>query len=148
MFVASNCHSDSIFNSSVETVSGNAYTYANTMFTAGYILGQWPSAMILASGRIRPRTWFPFCVCGWGVLTIGLACTCTSSEHVQAILLVLIAQFLIVTKTYHQVWSIRFTQGFFEASTFSGTHVGTISCGSWFVYPPTHYPVNRPLSIF
>lgn len=53
---------------------GNAYTYAGSMFTAGYILGQWPSALILSSGRVRPRVWFPFCIFVWGFLTLALAC--------------------------------------------------------------------------
>ena len=58
------------------TVKGNDYTYANSMFTAGYILGQWPSALILSSNRIPPRVWLPGCVFAWGILTIGLACEC------------------------------------------------------------------------
>lgn len=33
-----------------------------------------------------------------------------------------VADFRPVVKTYQQVWAIRFIQGFFEASTFSGTH--------------------------
>jgi hypothetical protein len=53
-------------------------TYAGSMFTAGYIIGQWPSALVLSSGRIPPRFWFPFCMVVWGFLTLGLACTSTS----------------------------------------------------------------------
>ncbi|KAL7420600.1 hypothetical protein Q5752_004551 [Cryptotrichosporon argae] len=86
---------------------GNDYTYAGSMFTAGYIIGQWPSALILSSGRVPPRVWFPFCVFAWGLLTLGLA---------------------FVT-TPHQVWGIRFVQALFEASTFSGTHY---ILGSWY----------------
>lgn len=59
-------------------VIGNDYTYANSMFTAGYIIGQWPSALILSSGRISPRFWFPFCMVAWGLCTLGLACKCPS----------------------------------------------------------------------
>ncbi|OCF37148.1 MFS transporter, ACS family, pantothenate transporter [Kwoniella heveanensis BCC8398] len=86
---------------------GNDYTYAGSMFTAGYVLGQWPSALILSSGRISPRFWFPFCMVAWGLCTLGTAW---------------------VTHP-HQVWGIRFTQALFEASTFSGTHY---ILGSWY----------------
>ncbi|EAL20823.1 hypothetical protein CNBE1850 [Cryptococcus deneoformans B-3501A] len=86
---------------------GNDYTYANSMFTAGYIIGQWPSALILSSGRISPRFWFPFCMLAWGLCTLGLTWV----------------------KTPHQVWGIRFVQALFEASTFSGTHY---ILGSWY----------------
>lgn len=55
-------------------VKGNDYTYANSMFTAGYVIGQWPSALILSSGRISPRFWFPFCMLAWGLCTLGLTC--------------------------------------------------------------------------
>jgi ACS family pantothenate transporter-like MFS transporter len=54
--------------------TGNQFTLANSCFTAGYIVGQWPSAIILASGRIPPRFWFPFCCAAWGVCTLGMAC--------------------------------------------------------------------------
>lgn len=53
---------------------GNEYTLVNSCFTAGYVVGQWPSAIILASGRIPPRFWFPFCVVAWGFCTLGTAC--------------------------------------------------------------------------
>ncbi|WWC65719.1 uncharacterized protein I303_108341 [Kwoniella dejecticola CBS 10117] len=86
---------------------GNDYTYANSMFTAGYVIGQWPSALILSSGRISPRFWFPFCMVAWGLCTLGTAWATTP----------------------HQVWGIRFTQALFEASTFSGTHY---ILGSWY----------------
>ncbi|OCF77942.1 MFS transporter, ACS family, pantothenate transporter [Kwoniella mangroviensis CBS 8886] len=86
---------------------GNDYTYAGSMFTAGYVIGQWPSALILSSGRISPRFWFPFCMVAWGLCTLGTAWA----------------------KTPHQVWGIRFTQALFEASTFSGTHY---ILGSWY----------------
>ncbi|RSH94945.1 hypothetical protein EHS25_000029 [Saitozyma podzolica] len=86
---------------------GNDYTYAGSMFTAGYVIGQWPSALVLSSGRIPPRFWFPFCMVVWGFLTLGLA----------------------FVHTPHQVWGIRFVCGIFEASTFSGTHY---ILGSWY----------------
>ncbi|KAK8849531.1 hypothetical protein IAR55_004865 [Kwoniella newhampshirensis] len=86
---------------------GNDYTYAGSMFTAGYIIGQWPSALVLSSGRISPRFWFPFCMVAWGLCTLGLAWV----------------------KSPHQVWGIRFVQALFEASTFAGTHY---VLGSWY----------------
>jgi len=55
---------------------GNDFTYANSLFTAGYIVGQLPSALILSSNRVPPRVWLPGCVFAWGVLTLGLACEC------------------------------------------------------------------------
>lgn len=48
--------------------------YAQQCFTAGYVVGQLPSALVLASGRIPPRFWFPGCCAGWGILTLALAC--------------------------------------------------------------------------
>lgn len=75
-------------------------TQPGSCFTAGYVVGQIPSSIILASGRITPRFWFPFCVFCWGLCTLGLA---------------------FVTSV-HQVFAIRFVQALFEASTFSGTH--------------------------
>ncbi|OCF32251.1 MFS transporter, ACS family, pantothenate transporter [Kwoniella heveanensis BCC8398] len=86
---------------------GNEYTYAVSMFTAGYIIGQYPSALVLSSNRISPRFWFPFCGSCWGIITLGLA----------------------FVKTPHQVWGLRLIQGFFEASTFCGTHY---VLGAWY----------------
>lgn len=57
-----------------DVVLGNDYTFAGTMFTAGYVVGQLPSALVLSSGRISPRFWFPFCCAVWGILTLSLAC--------------------------------------------------------------------------
>lgn len=86
---------------------GNDLTLVNSCFTAGYVVGQWPSAVILASGRIPPRVWFPFCVFAWGLCTLGLAFVTNPS----------------------QVMGIRFTMALFEASTFSGSHY---ILGSWY----------------
>jgi ACS family pantothenate transporter-like MFS transporter len=60
---------------------GNDFTYANSLFTAGYIVGQLPSALILSSNRVPPRVWLPGCVFAWGVLTLGLACELVSSSR-------------------------------------------------------------------
>ncbi|BEJ12518.1 hypothetical protein CspHIS471_0209780 [Cutaneotrichosporon sp. HIS471] len=86
---------------------GNDYTMAQACFTAGYVVGQVPGALILASGRISPRFWFPFCVCAWGFCTLGLA----------------------FVKNPHSVMAIRFVMAIFEASTFSGSHY---ILGSWY----------------
>ncbi|ORY23115.1 major facilitator superfamily domain-containing protein [Naematelia encephala] len=88
-------------------VKGNDYTYAGSCFTAGYIIGQYPSALVLSSNRVSPRIWFPFCGACWGLLTIGLA----------------------FVKHPHQVWGLRLIQGIFEASTFTGTHY---VLGAWY----------------
>lgn len=86
---------------------GNDLTLVNSCFTAGYVVGQWPSAVILASGRIPPRVWFPFCVFAWGLCTLGLAFVSNPG----------------------QVMGIRFVMALFEASTFSGSHY---ILGSWY----------------
>jgi ACS family pantothenate transporter-like MFS transporter len=103
---------------------GNDYTYAGSMFTAGYVIGQWPSALVLSSGRIPPRFWFPFCMVVWGFLTLGLACERDHNLRFHPH-----RWPRAVVHTPHQVWGIRFVCGIFEASTFSGTHY---ILGSWY----------------
>ena len=93
------------------------------MRSAGYVVGQLPSALILSSGRVPPRFWFPFCCACWGFCTLGLAFVTNPQQVSDAI--ETISRALMCA----QVWGIRFTAGVFEASTFSGTHY---ILGSWY----------------
>jgi ACS family pantothenate transporter-like MFS transporter len=100
---------------------GNDYTTAGQLFTAGYIIGQWPCALALSSGRVRARVFFPAMAACWGLLTLGLAFV----NDVKA------------------VFVIRFFQAIFEASTFAGSHY---LLGSWYtaeelVRPPSSSPL-------
>lgn len=58
----------------IPLVKGNDYTYAGSIFTAGYVVGQLPTALILSSNRVPARIWFPFCMVMWGICTLVLAC--------------------------------------------------------------------------
>lgn len=53
---------------------GNDYTYCGTFFTAGYIIGQIPAALLLSSGRIPARMVFVAAMVCWGFVTLGTAC--------------------------------------------------------------------------
>jgi len=102
--------------------TGNQFTLVNSCFTAGYIVGQWPSAIILASGRISPRFWFPFCVAAWGFCTLGTGCEfCRCLMGIQCSGEMFLTPAVVTNP--HQVMAIRFVQAIFEASTFSGSHV-------------------------
>lgn len=75
------------------------------MFTAGSCVGQIPHAIIIQ--KIAPRFWLPFTLIVWSGLTM-----CSAAS-----------------KTYEQLCVIRFFQGFFEASLYSGT---IYILGSWY----------------
>ena len=70
---------------------GNQLTYATTMWTVGYVIGQIPSNMILT--RVAPRYWIPMLEIGWGI------CTLASYK----------------VNTYQQMYAIRFFVGLFES---------------------------------
>ncbi|TGZ85330.1 MFS general substrate transporter [Ascodesmis nigricans] len=84
---------------------GNQITKVMVVFTCGYIAGMLPNNIALL--KFPPRFWFPFTIVAWGVLTLG--------------------QYAVTSIT--QVYVIRFFQGFFEASSFAGTHY---ILGSWY----------------
>ncbi|EIW73434.1 hypothetical protein TREMEDRAFT_59599 [Tremella mesenterica DSM 1558] len=86
---------------------GNQYNQAVSIFTAGYIVGGIPNALIVSSNRIRLSFWFPFCCMMWGILTLGLG----FCHHV------------------YQVQIIRFFQAIFESSSFAGSHY---ILGAWY----------------
>ncbi|KAJ5021517.1 pantothenate transporter-like protein [Bipolaris maydis] len=75
------------------------------MFTAGSCTGQIPHALIIQ--KVAPRFWLPFTLIVWSGLTMcSAAC-----------------------KTYAKLCVVRFLQGFFEASLYSGT---IYILGSWY----------------
>ncbi|KAI5779254.1 major facilitator superfamily domain-containing protein [Geopyxis carbonaria] len=84
---------------------GNEITKIGTVFTCGYIAGMIPNNIALL--LLPPRFWFPFTILAWGVLTLATH-TVTSVS---------------------QIYVIRFFQGFFEASSFVGTHY---ILGAWY----------------
>ncbi|KAH7390543.1 major facilitator superfamily domain-containing protein [Pyrenochaeta sp. MPI-SDFR-AT-0127] len=86
-------------------LEGNQYSILLAMFTAGSCVGQIPHALIIQ--KVAPRFWLPFTLIVWSGLTMcSAAC-----------------------KTYSQLCVIRFFQGFFEASLYSGT---IYILGSWY----------------
>ncbi|CBY00934.1 similar to pantothenate transporter [Plenodomus lingam JN3] len=86
-------------------LKGNEYSILLSMFTAGSCVGQIPHALIIQ--KLSPRFWLPFTLIVWSGLTMcSAAC-----------------------KTYEQLAVVRFFQGFFEASLYSGT---IYILGSWY----------------
>jgi ACS family pantothenate transporter-like MFS transporter len=86
-------------------LEGNQYSILLSMFTAGSCTGQIPHALIIQ--KIAPRYWLPFTLIIWSSLTMcSAACT-----------------------TYAQLCVVRFLQGFFESSLYSGT---IYVLGSWY----------------
>ncbi|KAH3976472.1 hypothetical protein HBH98_159890 [Parastagonospora nodorum] len=84
---------------------GNQYSILIAMFTAGSCVGQIPHALIIQ--KVAPRFWLPFTLLVWSGLTMcSAAC-----------------------KTYAQLCVVRFLQGFFESSLYSGT---IYILGSWY----------------
>ena len=76
-----------------------------TVFYAGYVVGQIPNNLALQ--KLPPRIYFPACVIGWGLLTLG-------------------------TGFVHHPWQImiiRFFQAMTESSTFVGCHY---ILGAWY----------------
>ncbi|KAH6866455.1 major facilitator superfamily domain-containing protein [Alternaria rosae] len=86
-------------------LEGDQYSILLTMFTAGSCVGQIPHALMLQ--KVAPRFWLPFTLLVWSGLTMcSAAC-----------------------KTYAQLCVVRFFQGFFESSLYSGT---IYILGSWY----------------
>jgi ACS family pantothenate transporter-like MFS transporter len=84
---------------------GNQYSIILSIFTAGNVVGQIPHALILQ--KVAPRLWLPFTLLTWSGLTMcSAAC-----------------------KTYTQLCFVRFLQGLFESSLYSGT---IYILGSWY----------------
>ncbi|KAI4945687.1 hypothetical protein J4E91_007598 [Alternaria rosae] len=86
-------------------LEGDQYSILLAMFTAGSCVGQIPHALMLQ--KVAPRFWLPFTLLVWSALTMcSAAC-----------------------KTYAQLCVVRFFQGFFESSLYSGT---IYILGSWY----------------
>ncbi|KAI1548452.1 ProP Permease of the major facilitator superfamily [Pyrenophora tritici-repentis] len=86
-------------------LQGNQYSVLLSVFTAGACVGQIPHALIIQ--KVPPRFWLPFTLLVWSGLTMcSAAC-----------------------KTYAQLCVVRFLQGFFESSLYSGT---IYILGSWY----------------
>ncbi|EFW98884.1 major facilitator superfamily transporter pantothenate [Grosmannia clavigera kw1407] len=86
-------------------LKGNEYQLLVTCLSVGYIIGQVPHG--LAIQKIAPRIWFPSMTLIWACLTMASA-GCNS---------------------FGSLATVRFLQGIFEASTYSGTQY---VIGSWY----------------
>lgn len=86
-------------------LEGDQYSILLSMFTAGSCVGQIPHALIIQ--KLAPRFWLPFTLLVWSGLTMSSA----------------------ACKTYAQLCVVRFFQGFFESSLYSGT---IYILGSWY----------------
>ncbi|CAI6337963.1 unnamed protein product [Periconia digitata] len=86
-------------------LQGNQYSVLIAMFTAGSCVGQIPHALLIQ--KFTPRFWLPFTLIVWSGLTMSSA----------------------ACKTYAQLCVVRFFQGFFESSLYSGT---IYILGSWY----------------
>lgn len=87
------------------------------MFTAGNLVGQIPHALIIQ--KVQPRIWLPTTLICWSGLTMCCA----------------------ACKNFPQLAAVRFLQGFFEASLWSGT---MYVFGSW--YKPAE--ISKRTSLF
>ncbi|KAM0800804.1 putative MFS transporter Liz1/Seo1 [Usnea florida] len=84
---------------------GNELNYMQSCWTAGYVIGQIPSNILLT--RIRPSIWIPSLEVTWTVLTFCL-CRCTNAR---------------------QIYALRFFVGLAESSFYPGMQY---VIGSWY----------------
>ncbi|PGH19020.1 hypothetical protein AJ79_00054 [Helicocarpus griseus UAMH5409] len=63
-------------------LNGNELNYMTSMYTAGYIIGEIPSNILLT--KIRPSVWIPACEVVWSVLTILLT-QCKNAQQIYAL---------------------------------------------------------------
>jgi ACS family pantothenate transporter-like MFS transporter len=84
---------------------GNEYNYIVVSWTVGYIVGQWPSNIILT--RVPAHIWIPFQEIGWTVFTFALA----------------------GAKSYEALLGLRFVVGLFEAGYWPALYY---VLGSWY----------------
>ena len=59
-------------------MTGNEYTYANTVYTIAYAIMQVPSTLIVQ--RIRPSVWLALMEVGWGIWTFAQAGLTNSNQ--------------------------------------------------------------------
>ncbi|KAM5346247.1 hypothetical protein ACJ41O_009252 [Fusarium nematophilum] len=86
-------------------LSGNQYNVLLSMASAGMLVGQIPSSIIIQ--KVRPRIWLSSMVIVWAGLTMASA----------------------GCKTYAQLCAVRFLMGLAEASTYAGS---IYIMGSWY----------------
>ncbi|KAI8681080.1 MFS domain-containing protein [Fusarium keratoplasticum] len=86
-------------------LTGNQYNVLLSMASAGMLVGQIPSSLIIQ--KIRPRIWLSAMVVVWAGLTMASA----------------------ACKTYSQLCAVRFLMGLAEASTYAGS---IYIMGSWY----------------
>ena len=84
---------------------GNEYNYIVVAWTVGYIVGQWPSNIILT--RVPAHIWIPFQEVGWTIFTFALA----------------------GAKSYRALIGLRFVVGLFEAGYWPALYY---VLGSWY----------------
>ncbi|WVQ94995.1 hypothetical protein IAU59_002087 [Kwoniella sp. CBS 9459] len=84
---------------------GNEYNTLLTMFTVGYVIGQFPGT--LATVRISPSIWLPTCEVVWTALVMACA----------------------AAKNVHTLYGLRFVIGLLEASAYPGM---LWVLGSWY----------------
>ena len=86
-------------------IQGNQYNLILTMFTVGYVIGQFPGTIICA--RVSPSIWLPACELVWTVLVM----LCSVAQNVQTL------------------YGLRFVIGLLEASAYPGM---LWTLGSWY----------------
>ncbi|EIM80384.1 MFS general substrate transporter [Stereum hirsutum FP-91666 SS1] len=85
--------------------TGNQYNTLLSMFTAGYVIGQFPGTLLMV--KISPSIWLPFCEILWTVLVM-----CCS-----------------VAKNVETLYALRFFIGMAEATSYPGM---IWVLGSWY----------------
>ncbi|RSM05167.1 hypothetical protein CEP52_006379 [Fusarium oligoseptatum] len=86
-------------------LTGNEYNVLLSMASAGMLVGQIPSSLIIQ--KVRPRIWLSSMIVVWAGLTMASA----------------------ACKTYSQLCAVRFLMGLAEASTYAGS---IYIMGSWY----------------
>lgn len=86
---------------------GNQLVYMQSCWTAGYVIGQIPSNLILT--RVRPSIWIPSLEVIWTILTFSL-CRCNTAT---------------------QIYAVRFFVGLAESAFYPGMQY---VIGSWYRY--------------
>ncbi|KIY50074.1 MFS general substrate transporter [Fistulina hepatica ATCC 64428] len=84
---------------------GDEYNTLLTMFTVGYVIGQYPGTLFMV--QVSPAIWLPCCEVVWTVL----AMCCSVAENV------------------HTLYAIRFLMGIAEATAYPGSWYGPSELG-------------------
>ncbi|KAK7032285.1 hypothetical protein VNI00_013244 [Paramarasmius palmivorus] len=86
-------------------IKGDEYNLLLTMFTVGYVIGQYPGTLLMV--KVKPSIWLPCCEIFWTVLVM----CCTVAPNVQTL------------------YALRFLIGLAEASAYPGM---LWVLGSWY----------------